>query len=185
MLWHVEIFNMAVNGKILICAISWKCLIIEWNRWKFDTRSAMYCICSVLFMSNSLRSAWDHSVHFVKCLMLRFSTGYCSHSFHPIWAELYGKYSNQGGIQVITLFGGLPNWKRTCQLEYFVSAGSHGATNFNMILLHFSSDLCQTLWGHCLPWWNTDYYLSFCLKFFLPKILWHFESLTWEPMGKS
>ncbi len=96
-LWN---FNMGVNRKNVKCAIFWKRLTIGQNRWKFVTHSHMYCICRVLFVSDSFSSVWGHSVYFAKFPML-CSKGYCSHSFHPIWYKIYGKYCNQGEIQVI------------------------------------------------------------------------------------
>ncbi len=72
--------------------------IIERNGRKFGSRGPVYCMCRELFMSHSLSSVWGHSVHYAKCSMLRFSNGYCSHSFHSIstkpekvWNS--GKYS--------------------------------------------------------------------------------------------
>ncbi len=85
-LWH---FNMGVKRRIVKYAISWKGLLIKWNGWKFGVRGPMYYICGMLFMSSSLSSVWDQSVHFAKFLMLRFSKGYCSNSFHSISTKLY------------------------------------------------------------------------------------------------
>ncbi len=59
----------------------------------------MNCICRIF---------GGHSVHFGKFLMLTFSKGYSSHSFHPISAKRYGKYDNQWGIQAVV---DLPNFK--------------------------------------------------------------------------
>ncbi len=36
-------FNMGVNGKILKCAKSWTCLMVERKRWKFGTRHPRNC----------------------------------------------------------------------------------------------------------------------------------------------
>ena len=48
-LWN---FNMGFNGKIINCAISWKWLAVERNRWSWFSPS----ICSVLFGSGHLSS---------------------------------------------------------------------------------------------------------------------------------
>ena len=50
--------------------------------------------------------------------------------------------------------------------------------------LQFSSDISQILLGHWLPWWNTWLAITFLAIGQVLKILWHFEILTWESMGK-
>ncbi len=97
-------FNMGVHGEILICAISWKQLMIEWNWWQFVTHSPRNYICSLLFLSESLSSVWNHLVHLAKFWMFRFSKGYSCHSFHSISTKLYGKVGNQGWIENV-IFG--------------------------------------------------------------------------------
>ncbi len=92
--WELWNFNMRANGKIVKCAIFWKWLTVEQNRWKCGTHSPRNSICSALSGSGHLSSAWGHSVHFPKFPMLRFSKGYCCHSFHPISTKLYGKHGN-------------------------------------------------------------------------------------------
>ena len=67
------------------------------KRMMFGTRGPMFSICRVLFLSDSLSSVWDHSEHFAKFSMLRFSKAYCSHNVHPISTKIYGKYGNGGG----------------------------------------------------------------------------------------
>ena len=96
-------FNIGVYGKILKCAISWKRLIVEQNGWQVGNRGLMYCMCRVLFMSDSLSSVWCHSVHRAKFLMLGTSKDFSSHSFHSISTKLYGKYGNQWGVQATAL----------------------------------------------------------------------------------
>ena len=54
-------------------------------------------ICRVLLMSDSLILVWVCSVHFAKFPMLRFSRGYCSHSFYSISTKLYCKYVGDEG----------------------------------------------------------------------------------------
>ncbi len=94
-LWN---FNLADNRKIIKCAISGKQLAVERNGWKFGTHSPRNSLCRVLFGSGHLSSVWGH-VHFAKFPMLRFSKGYCSHTFHPI------------------CFGVLPNFKSIWHIE--------------------------------------------------------------------
>ena len=65
----------------------------------------------VLVGSGHLSSVWDYSVHFAKISDLRFSKGYCSHSFHPVSTKLYGKHGNHGGIQAVSSFGDPPKIK--------------------------------------------------------------------------
>ncbi len=55
---------------------------------RFGTRSPRYGIWRVLYMSDSLSSVWDHSVYLQNFHMLRFSKGYCSHTFHLISTKL-------------------------------------------------------------------------------------------------
>ncbi len=93
---------MGVNGKIMKCAVSWKWLTVERNRWKFGTRGIRNSMCRVLFGSGHLSSVWGHSVHFVIFRMLRFSKGFYCPSFHRISTKLYGKHGNQEKIQAIT-----------------------------------------------------------------------------------
>ena len=62
--------------------------------------------------------------------------------------------------------------------EIFVNTAPHGAGNFKtLLLLQFSSDLSQTLWGHWLPWWNpTGCYFSWqSAKFETFVTLWKFN----------
>ena len=80
-LWHFEILHGS-QWKILTCPISWKRLIVERNGGTFGIHRPMYCICRVLFISDSLSSVWRHSVHFAKFPMLGSSKGYCSQIFH-------------------------------------------------------------------------------------------------------
>ncbi len=81
------------HGKIVKCAISWKQLIVEWNGWKFGTHSLLYCIHSVLFISNSFISIWGHSVHFAKISNVKiFKRLLRSLSFHSISTKLYRKH---------------------------------------------------------------------------------------------
>ncbi len=48
--------------------------------------------------------------------MLRFSKGYCSHSFHPISAKLYRKHGI-GEIEAVTFSVDLPNAKSIWHYE--------------------------------------------------------------------
>ncbi len=56
-------------------------LYIERNGWKFGTHGPRNCICRYF---SCMSSVWGHSVHLAKFLMLRYSEGYCSHTFAPI-----------------------------------------------------------------------------------------------------
>ncbi len=53
-----------------------------------------------------------------------------------------------------------------------------------MLLLRFSSDLSQNFMRASLTMaeYRLLFFLAICLGL---KILWHFETLTWESMGKS
>ncbi len=114
-LWN---FNMGVNGEILRCGISWKRLIVERRGWKFGTRRPRNIMCSVF-------SGQFCTVSFAKFLMLRFSQGCCSHSFHPISTKLHGKHGIQGAIQAVTFFfflgggGDIPKLKIWWHFEIF------------------------------------------------------------------
>ena len=76
----------------LKCGMSQKRLIVERNGQTFKTRGTTVHIYMVLLMPDSLSLVWGHSVHFAKFPMLRFSKGYCSHSFYSISTKFYCKY---------------------------------------------------------------------------------------------
>ncbi len=116
MLWYFEI---GVNGKIVKCAIYWKRLVVERNGWKFGSRGRRKVMCRVLVVSGHLSSICGHSVRYANFLILTFSKGYCSHSFHPISTKLYGKHGNQGESGGIQVFGDLPNWKKLMVVRIF------------------------------------------------------------------
>ena len=68
--------------------------------------------------------ALEASTNFAKPLEaiqgLRCSKRYCSHNFHPILTKLHRKHVivwGGGGIQAITFFGDLPNFKSKCHFE--------------------------------------------------------------------
>ncbi len=42
--------------------------------------------------------------------------------------------------------------------QIFLNTEPYEAGNFKMLLLQFSFDVSQVLWGHWLAWWNTGYY---------------------------
>ncbi len=144
-LWN---FNMGVNGKILKCAKSWKRLIVERNGRQFGTRGTTVHISRVLLMPDSLSLVWDHSVHFTKFPLLRFSKGYCSRSFHSISTKFYCEYVGHEGIQGVTVFGDVPKLKKKLwHFEIFVNTEPYEAGNFKKLLFdQFSSDQGQTLW---------------------------------------
>ena len=98
-------------------------------------------------MPDSLSLVWGHSGHCaIKFPLLRFSKGFCSHSFHSISAKLYCKYAGHEGIQAVTVFGDLPKFKNfLCNLEIFVNTDHMGLEITALLLLQFSSDLGQTL----------------------------------------
>ena len=78
-----------------------------------------------------------------------------------------------------------PKLKILWHFEIFLDRGPYGTGNFKMLLLlQFSSDVSQTLWGHWLPWWNTGYLLPFLAIGQFLKKFWHFEILTWESVWK-
>ena len=83
-LWHFEILTWEINGENPEMCNILKTADQREKRGKFWGCSLMYCICTVLFMSESLSSVWGHSVHFAKFLILKLSKGYCSHTFHSI-----------------------------------------------------------------------------------------------------
>ncbi len=62
-------------------------------------------------MSDSLSSLWGHSVHSAKFTMLRFSEGYCSHSFHLISTKLYDKYAIDGEYRLLIFWRSPKNYK--------------------------------------------------------------------------
>ena len=116
------------------------------KRTKFWDSGTTVHIGRVVLMPDSLSLVWGHSVHFAKFPMLRYSKGCCSHSFHSIATKLYCKYVGQEGIQAVTFFRDLPNFKNFMALEIFVNTGPYGAGNYRTILLlQFSSDLGSDL----------------------------------------
>ncbi len=120
-LWN---FNMGVNGKILKCAKSWKCLIVLakrteiWNsQQSYELVLHKYGTFYVWFFEFSLGSL--HSGALCKISDVRiFKSLYSSPSFHPISTKLYKRYGNQGGIQT-AFFGNLPNFKNFMALWNF------------------------------------------------------------------
>ncbi len=82
-------------GK-LKCGISHKRLIVERNGQIFGTWGTTVHICRVLLLPNSLSLVWDHSVHFAKFPIPRFSKHYSFNNFHQISTKLHTKYHNQG-----------------------------------------------------------------------------------------
>ena len=66
----------------------------------------------VLWISGSLSSVWDNSVHFAKFPTLRFQMVTLLRQIYPILTKLYGKYGNHGQYRLL-LFGDLPNLKIT------------------------------------------------------------------------
>ena len=100
----------------------------------------------VLLMPDSLSLFWGHSVDLAKFLMLRFSKGYCSPSFHSISAKFYCKYVGHDGIQAVTVFGDVPKLKKNHPTLKFFLTQPYGAGNFKTLLLvQFSSNQSQTL----------------------------------------
>ncbi len=86
---------MGVNGKIEKSAIG-KRLALEKKRTKFGTRGAVNYTCRALFVSYSLSSVLDNSVHVETFQLLNISRGYSSLSFYPISSKLNGKYVVRG-----------------------------------------------------------------------------------------
>ncbi len=74
-------FNMGVNWNILTCAISWRRVIVDRNRWKFEIHGLKVYMRGVIFISDCLSSHWGHLVHFAQFLILRNSTSYFSTAF--------------------------------------------------------------------------------------------------------
>ncbi len=89
-------FIMGVNGKIskklkiLKMAdrrAKWMKICDSWSSRTAYVLGGCFT-CQILF-----NSVWGHSVHFTKFLMVRFSKGYSSPSFHSIsFKPFYGKY---------------------------------------------------------------------------------------------
>ncbi len=158
----------------------WKRLIIERNGWKFGTRGPRNSICMIRFGSGLFSSLWGHSMHYAKFLVFRFQKVTAPTVFIQL-TKLCGKHANHGWIQDIMLFFVLYLW----HFKMFVNTGPYGAGNFKTLLLGFSSDVGQTVWGHWLPWGNTYcYFSSQSAKFwtFCDHFLWHFDILTRESM---
>ena len=155
------------------------------NGRKFGTHSPMNCICRVLFMTDSLSSLWGHSVYLARLPMWRFSKGYCSHSFHPFSTKLYGKYGHQGGIQAITFWPSAKFTKKNYGTLKFLLTQNHVVLEISkcyspVVFIWFQPNFMRTL----------AIIMECSLLLFLEigrvlKLLWHFEILACESMGKS
>ncbi len=114
-------------------------------------------------MSGNLSSVWGHSVHFARISGVKIFKRWLLPGFHPIPPKLYGKPA-KGGIQAITYLGHLP--KILWHFEFFVKTGPYGAGNFKTLLLQFSANFNQTLWGHWLSLGNWEHrpllFLAIC-----------------------
>ncbi len=146
-LWN---FNMGVNGKILKCAISWKQLIVEQNGRKFGTHGTTVHICRVLLMPDSLSLVWGHSVHFTnfmifKSLLLsQFSSDFTKLIVWWLWGNIGFDIFWQSAKKYHSLYAQIS----IRHFEIFVNTGPYLGGNFKtLLLLHFVSDLSQTLWS--------------------------------------
>ena len=81
--------------------------------------------------------------------MLRYSNGYCSHSFHPTSSRFYGKYGNQGGDTGYYFSGDLPNFK--IHGTSLISHTSYIDRIHNAMLFHLAKGQaeCQGPWASC------------------------------------
>ena len=70
----------------------WKTAGRRAKRMKYGVPSPRNSTCKEIFLSGHLSSVWGHSVHFEKFLLLRFSKGCCSPSFHPASTKPYKKH---------------------------------------------------------------------------------------------
>ncbi len=67
---------------------------------------------------------------FAKLAMLRFSKGYCCHSFHSISNKLYCKYVGHEGLKGITFWQSAKIKKCLWYFENFVNTGPCRIGNF-------------------------------------------------------
>ena len=111
----------------LKCKKSQKRLIVDRNGRKFGTRCTTMQIHRVLLMPDSLSLVWGYSVHFAKCLILRFSKRYSFNSFHQISTKRHTKYHNQGLIWVISVLTICQKLKILWHFEIFINTGLYGA----------------------------------------------------------
>ncbi len=90
---------------------------VERNESKCGTHGPRNSILRVLFGSGHLSSVRGHSVHFAKFPTLRFSKGYCFHSFHPSSTKPYRKSMYSRKLSAFTSSGYLPNFKSIWHFE--------------------------------------------------------------------
>ena len=158
-LWHFEILTWELMGKPKI-EIYRKRLIVERNGWKFGTRATTVHICRVPWIHDSLNLVWGHSVHFAKLPIPWFSRRYSFNSFIRFQPNSIQSIIIRDNIGCYFL-AICHKLKILWHFEMFVNTGACGAGNFKtLLILQFSSDVSQTLWGHWLSWWNTGYYFS-------------------------
>ncbi len=93
-------------------------------------------------------SIWGRSVHFAKFPILRFSNGYCFHSFHSISSELYDKCVSNGEYRLFLFFAIYKKklWHFEPVLEIYT------------VFIWFHPNVMRALYW--LLWWNTGCYLS-------------------------
>ncbi len=169
--WQSAKFFFKKNGHLKIWHWSqwekpWMCNILkaaDRNGWKSGGRGPISCICTcrVLFMPDSLISVWGHSVHFANFTLLRFSTGYSSHSSHTISTKLYSFMEGMviRGVEGLLRFSGhLPNLKTYGTLTMSPQLHCHyylfiviyldwvGQLQFNMFSTLVPSILKQQWW---------------------------------------
>ncbi len=61
---------------------------------------------------------------------LEISKRYSTDSFHPMSAKLYEYFAYDGGIQVLTILGNQPSFKKIMHFKSFLNTGPYGAVKF-------------------------------------------------------
>ncbi len=89
-----------------------KWLVAEQSEWKFGSRGLMGCICTVLFMCDSLSSVWCNSVHFANFPMLRYSRATAPPVFIQYQPNLIQSMVINGKYKL--LFDYLPKFTNIC-----------------------------------------------------------------------
>ena len=87
-IWNL---NMGINGKIIQFWISEKYWLYRVKRMTSWYSGVLMTTLWGTFYVKSFNFSLEPFQNFP---MLRFSKGYCSHSFHPISSKRYGKYGN-------------------------------------------------------------------------------------------
>ena len=134
-------------------------------------------------MPDSLDLVWGPSVHFATFPIPRFSKHYVFNSFNQISTKLQTKYHNWGLIYQgrITFFGGLP--KTTNSMPRWNFPNTESGLEISKCYFYGFHLMSAKLYEEIgLPWWNTA--ITFRVYRPVLKILWQFEILIYESMGK-